>query len=225
VGVKIKQGNPQYGSGDLEIHGDEGTLLQFSGANEDVEVMPLRIISVGEETGRGNFASLSIDRASRPLTLTIDDSLLRPNQLMPGTMIECIPSRILGSSVILSKDDSYIRIIADDDSSFPKLSEFDKKIKDIQISDEPCIVEAIVLQAPETSDVNTKTGDTVSVTSTLLGDDTGEIRLVGWRNQSSSISKLGVGDRVRVIGATPGSGRENKIELTLRSYSSILKLS
>jgi replication factor A1 len=140
-------------------------------------------------------------------------------------MIECIPSRILGSSVILSKDDSYIRIIADDDSSFPKLSEFDKKIKDIQISDEPCIVEAIVLQAPETSDVNTKTGDTVSVTSTLLGDDTGEIRLVGWRNQSSSISKLGVGDRVRVIGATPGSGRENKIELTLRSYSSILKLS
>ena len=25
LGVKVKQGNPQYGSGDLEIHGDEGT--------------------------------------------------------------------------------------------------------------------------------------------------------------------------------------------------------
>lgn len=225
VGVKIKQGNPQYGSGDLEIHGDEGTILQFSSANEDVEVMPLRIISVGEETGRGSFMSLAIDRAGKPLILTIDDSLIRSNQLDPGTMVECIPSRIFGSSVILSKDDSYIRIIADDDPSFPKLSKFDTKIKDIQISRDPCILEAIVLQAPETSDVNTKTGETVPVTSTLLGDDTGEIRLVGWRNQSSAISKLGVGDRIRVIGATAGAGLENKTELTFRSYSSIIKLS
>jgi replication factor A1 len=30
IGVRIKQGNPQYGSSDFEIHGDEGTILEFS---------------------------------------------------------------------------------------------------------------------------------------------------------------------------------------------------
>jgi ssDNA-binding replication factor A large subunit len=224
IGVRIKQGNPQYGKGDFEIHGDEGTILQFSGTQEDVEVMPLRIISIGEETGRGSFLCLVADRAGRTLVLTVDNSLASSDQLSAGAMIECVPSRIFGNSVVLSKDDSYIRV-TDDDASFPKLAKFEKKIKDIQVSQDPCIVEAIVLQVPETADVNTKTGETVPVTSTLLGDDTGEIRLVGWRNQSAGVNKLNVGDRVRLAGVTSGAGREGKAELTLRPYSSVTRLS
>jgi ssDNA-binding replication factor A large subunit len=224
IGVRIKQGNPQYGSGDFEIHGDEGTILQFSETQEDVDVMPLRIVSVGEETGRGSFLCLATDRAGRTFVLTVDNSLASSNQLSAGSMIECVPSRIFGNSVVLSKDDSYIRV-TDDDASFPKLSKFEKKIRDIQVSQDPCIVEAIVLQPPETADVNTKTGETVPVTSTLLGDDTGEIRLVGWRNQSAGVNKLSVGDRVRLAGVTAGTGREGKVELTFRPYSSTIKLS
>jgi replication factor A1 len=224
VGVRVKQGNPQYGNGDFEIHGDEGTILQFSDVQEEVEVMPLRIISVGEETGRGSFLCLAADRAGRALVLTVDNSLASSDQLGAGSMIECVPSRIFGNSVVLSKDDSYIRV-ADDDSSFPKLEKFEKKIKDIQVSQDPCIIEAIVLQAPETADVNTKAGETIPVTSTLLGDDTGEIRLVGWRSQSAGVNKLSVGDRVRLAGVTAGAGREGKVELTLRPYSSVAKLS
>ncbi len=225
IGVKVKQGNPQYGNGDFEIHGDEGTILQFSNSQEEIEVMPLRIVSVGEETGRGSFLCLAADRAGRTFVLTVDNSLARPDQLSAGSMIECVPSRIFGNSIVLSKDDSYIRVTDDDDTSFPKLGKFEKKIKDIQVSQDPCIVEAIVLQEPETADVNTKTGETVPVTSTLLGDDTGEIKLVGWRNQSAGVNKLNVGDRVRLAGVTAGAGREGKAELTLRPYSSVTKLS
>ena len=224
IGVRIKQGNPQYGSGDFELHGDEGTILQFSEVQEDVEVMPLRIVSVGEETGRGSFLSLASDRAGRPLVLTVDNSLASSDQLSAGSMIECVPSRIFGNSVVLSKDDSYIRM-TDDDVSFPNLAKFEKKIKEIQVSQDPYIIEAIVLQAPETAEVNTKTGETVPVTSTLLGDDTGEIKLVGWRNQSAGVNKLGVGDRIRLAGVTAANGREGKLELTLRPYSSVTKLS
>ena len=224
IGVKVKQGNPQYGGGDFEIHGDEGTILEFSGTQEDVEVMPLRIISVGEETGKGSFVCLAIDRAGRPLNLTIDNSLISSNQISSDTLIECVPSRVFGSSVILSKEDSYIRV-TDDDSLFPKLSKFETKIKDIQVSQDPYVIEAIVLQAPETVEVNTKTGETIPLTSTLHGDDTGEIKLVGWRNQSSAVNKLSVGDRIRVAGVTAGMGRESKAELTLKAYSSITRLS
>jgi ssDNA-binding replication factor A large subunit len=226
IGVRVKQGNPQYGSGDFEIHGDEGTILQFSSSQEDVEVMPLRIISIGEETGRGSFMCLGVDRAGSPLILTVDNSLISSKQLNEGVMIECVPSRIFGNSITLSKDDSYVRLTDEgDDTSFPKQSKFERKIQDLQISQDPYIIEAIVLQAPETAEVNTKSGETVPVTSTLLGDDTGEIRLVGWRNQSAGVNKLNVGDRIRLVGVTAGAGREGKAELTLRSYSSITKLS
>jgi replication factor A1 len=224
VGVRIKQGNPQYGNGDLEIHGDEGTILQFSGAEDDVEVMPLRIISVGEETGKGSFVCLAADRGGRTLVLTIDNSLATPDQLSSGSMIECVPSRIFGNSVMLSKDDSYLRKI-DDDPSFLKTSKFESKVKDLAPSpDRQFIVEAIVLQAPETVDVNTKAGETVPVTSTLVGDDTGEIRLVGWRNHSAIVSRLAVGDRINIAGVTANAGREGKTELTFRPYSSIQRL-
>jgi len=223
IGVRVKQGNPQYGSGDVEIHGDEGTILQFSGAQDDVEVMPLRVISVGRETGKGSFVCLAIDRAGKPLTLTIDNSLISSDQLSPDTMMECVPSRIFGTSLMLSKEDSYIRV-TDDDSSFPKLSKFETKIKDVQPSQDPYVVEAIVLQAPETTEVSTKTGETIPLTSTILGDDTGEIRLVGWRQQSAAVNKLGVGDRIKAAGVTAGAGREGKAELTLKSYSSITNL-
>ena len=225
VGVRVKQGNPQFGNGDFELHGDEGTILEFSGSQEDVDVMPLRIISVGEETGRGSFVCLAADRAGRALSLTVDNSLATATQLEPGSMVECIPSRIFGNSVTLSKEDSYLRV-TDDDPSFPKMSKFESKIKDIVATSEPSpvVVEAIVLQAPDTADVNLKSGETVTVTSTLLGDDTGEIRLVGWRGQSNIVNKLSVGDRLRVMGATAGAGREGRPELTLRSYSSITHL-
>jgi replication factor A1 len=187
--------------------------------------MPLRIISVGEETGRGSFVCLAADRAGRTLSLTVDNSLATAGQLEPGSMVECIPSRIFGNSVTLSKEDSYLRV-TDDDPSFPKMSKFESKIKDIVATSEPSpvIVEAIVLQAPDTADVNLKSGETVTVTSTLLGDDTGEIRLVGWRGQSNIVNKLSVGDRLRVMGATAGAGREGRPELTMRSYSSITHL-
>jgi len=225
VGVRIKQGSEQYGNGDFEIHGDEGTLLEFDSQQQEIDVMPLRIISVGEETGRGSINCLAVDRSGRTFALTIDNELLAGEKASAGTIIECVPSRIFGTSMILSKEDSYVRIV-DEDQSFPGLSKFESKIKDIQPSQNPYIVEAIVLQAPDSTDINTKTGELVSVSSTLLGDDTGEIKLVGWRTQSTPVSRLTVGDRIKVIGAYATAGRDNgRSELTLKSHSSIIKIS
>ena len=222
IGVKIKQSNPQYGTGDFEIHGDEGTSLEFFGAQEEIEVMPLRILSIGRESGRGNVNCLAIGKGGKFVSLTVDSTLMNED-ITPEVMIECVPSRIFGTSITLSKDESYIRII-DDDPSFPKLAMLESKIKDIQLSDNPFIIEAIVLQAPNMTEVSTKTGEVVPVTDTLIGDDTGEIRLTGWRSQSSFVNQVNVGDRIKVIGATANNGRDGKVELTLKPHSSIIKV-
>jgi ssDNA-binding replication factor A large subunit len=222
IGVRIKQGNPQYGNSDFEIHGDEGTALEFSGNQLEVEVMPLRIISVGIETKSRTISCLAVNRSHKYFTLNIDKSLMTP-EIRQDAVVECIPSRIFGNSIVLSADDSYMRIV-DDDSSFPYVSMLESKIKDTNSSQDPLFIEAIVLQTPNETEVNTKSAESVPLADTIVGDDTGEIRLVGWREQSSEITKLNVGDRIKVSGVTINSRVGGKQELTLRQYSSITKL-
>lgn len=223
IGVRIKRGNPQYSSGEFEIHGDEGTVFEIFGTKTDIEIKTLKVVSCGEETDKGNVASLAVDKSGKFVHLTIDSTLLT-SPLKYDSMIECVPSRIFGNSMFLYKDDSYIRVI-EDDHTFPEISVFESKIKDIQMSDSPCIIEAIVLQSPNTTEVNTKNGEMISVSDTLIGDDTGEIRLVGWRKQSISVTTLIVGDRIRVLGATGTKGMGGKTELTLNQDSSLIKIS
>lgn len=222
IGVRIKQGNPQYGNSDFELHGDEGTSMEFSGNQVEVELMPLRIISVGRETKRGIVNCLAVDRSRKYFTLSIDRSLMT-SEITQDTVVECIPSRIFGSSVVLSADDSYIRVV-EDDSSFPRASLLESKIKDINSSQDPVLIEAIVLQMPNETEVTTKSSEVIPLTDTILGDDTGEIRVTGWREQSSEIRKLNIGDRIKVVGATINSRAGAKPELTLRPYSSIVKM-
>jgi ssDNA-binding replication factor A large subunit len=138
-----------------------------------------------------------------------------------NSVIDCIPSRIFGNMVFL-KEDSYLELVEND--SFPRVEECIAKIREIHTVGNSYIVESIVLQQPNSTQVNTKNGELVSVTDTLIGDDTGEIRLVGWRDSSNDLEKLKIGDRIRVMGAVLNTGREGKLELTLRKDSSISNL-
>jgi replication factor A1 len=223
IGVRVKQGNPQYGNSDFEIHGDEGTTMEFSGNQLELEAMPLRIISVGRKTSKGKISCLAVDKLRKYFILNIDSNLLT-SEIRQNSTVECIPSRIFGNSIILSAEDSYIRMI-DDDSSFPLASVLESKIKDINSTQDPILTEAIVLQTPNETEVNTKSTEVVPLAATMIGDDTGEIRLVGWREQSAEVRKLNVGDRVKIAGATVNSRIGSKQELTLRQYSSVINIS
>jgi hypothetical protein len=223
IGVRVKQGNPQYGNSDFEIHGDEGTVMEFSENQMEIEAIPLRIISVGRKNRNDVVSCLAVDRLRKYFILNIDCNLLT-SEIRQDSTIECIPSRIFGNSIVLSAEDSYIRII-DDDSSFPLASVLESKIKDINYTQDPILTEAIVLQTPNETEVNTRSTEVVPLAATMIGDDTGEIRLVGWREQSSEVRKLNVGDRVKIAGATVNSRIGSKQELTLRQYSSVINIS
>jgi ssDNA-binding replication factor A large subunit len=217
IGARIKEGNPQYGNGDFEIHGDEGTIIELKEKPQDYEVHSIRIITDGR-TENGTVNYLGVDK-DKKLVYVILQGL--SDKVTPNSILDCIPSRIFGNIVFL-KEDSYLELV--ENKSFPALEECVAKIKDIKTVGESYIVESIILQQPNTAQVNTKTGELVSVTDTLIGDDTGEIRLVGWRDSSNELGKVKVGDRIRIIGALLNTGREGKLELTLRKDSSIINL-
>ena len=243
IGVKVKQGNPQYSNEEFEIHGDEGTIIQVQqvkhvGEKGDMtddeeeeefdgsKVVVLKILSTGTEFESSlNENFLAIDKENKNFISLVIDPKLIEEKISPGIIIEGIPNRVFGNVMYFTDESSYIRIVTDSyEKSFPEDSEIETKIKNIQVSDKPYIVEAIVLQAPNTSNVTTKSGEDITVTETLIGDDTGEIRLTGWRDQSSKIAKLNVGDRVKIIGAVAGMGRENRIEVTLKPFTEIREM-
>jgi hypothetical protein len=243
IGVRVKQGNPQYSNEEFEIHGDEGTIIQVqqikhvdeegaeitAGEEEEFDgskVVVLKILSTGtefESSVNENF--LAIDKENKNFISLVIDPKLIEEKISPGIIIEGIPNRVFGNVMYFTDESSYIRIVTDQyENAFPQDSEIETKIKNIQVSEKPYIVEAIVLQPPNTSNITTKSGEDVAVSETLIGDDTGEIRLTGWRDQSSKIAKLNVGDRVKILGAVAGMGRENRIEVTLKPFTEIREM-
>jgi ssDNA-binding replication factor A large subunit len=216
IGARIKQGNLQYGNGDFEIHGDEATVIELKEKPQDYEVHSIRIISDGRSDTDGiNYVGIDKDKNIAYVNL---QGVAKSDKIKQNSVIDCIPSRIFGNMIFL-KEDSYLELV--ENNSFSTLEECISKIKDIQTVGNSYIIESIILQQPNTTQVNTKNGELVSVTDTLIGDDTGEIRLVGWRDSSPQLEKLKVGDRIRIIGAILNTGREGKLELTLRKDSSI----
>jgi len=219
IGARVKEGNLQYGNGDFEIHGDEGTIIELRDKPQDYEVHTIRIISEGRSDVEAvNYVGIDKDKNIMYVNL----AGIKSNNLNLDSIIDCIPNRIFGNMVFL-KEDSYLEVVEND--SFPKLEECITKIKDIETVGNSYIIESIILQQPNATQVNTKNGELVSVTDTLIGDDTGEIRLVGWRDSSTELDSLKVGDRIRILGAVLNTGREGKLELTLRKDSTINAIS
>jgi ssDNA-binding replication factor A large subunit len=223
IGVKTKIGNPNFSNGDLEIHGDEGTGFEFVEQIEPVENYILRIISARIDQSERKMHCMAIDKATKSYLLLIDSKLF-DIQIETDDVIECYPNRVLGNTIEITDQDSYIQILKED-KDIPMAGQFESKIVDIDSMNKPYVVEVIVLQNPNKMDVNTKSGEIVTVADTIVGDDTGEIRLVGWRESSSLVSELKIGERVRILAVNASSGKEGNIELSLKPYSNIMKIS
>ncbi len=223
IGVKVKAGNPNYGNGDLEIHGDEGTAIDFIDNEKTVDSYILRVISFNEDNNEDKINCIAVDESQKYYMVNINKNLF-DIEINQDDIIECFPTRILGNTIEISSQDSYIQVI-NEDKNIPLSSSLDTKIKNIEVSNNPYFIEAIILQSPNTMDINTKSGETVQVTDTIIGDDTGEIRLVGWRETSRQLKNLSIGERIMVKAVAATTSREGKTELTLKPYSSITKIS
>jgi ssDNA-binding replication factor A large subunit len=223
IGVKTKIGNPNFSNGDLEIHGDEGTGFELVEQIEPVESYTLRIVSARLDPTERKTHCMAIDKDGKSYLLSIDNKLFDIH-FETDDIIECYPSRVLGNTIEITGQESYIQILKED-NDIPKSDQFESKIMEVDSMNKPYVVEVIVLQNPNKVDVNTKSGEIVSVADTIVGDDTGEIRLVGWRESSGLVIDLKIGERVRILGVNAASGKEGNIELSLKPYSNIIKIS
>ena len=208
LGVKTKAGNQG-----LEIHGNDSTIVEIDGEKE-VEPIIARILSISENQ-LGKKLVIVIDKSKKIHKL--NDSSKNLELFNENDVIECMPSKIFGDLITLD-DNSFVRKIEDD--SLPNFSDYRTKISQIIEGIDYCI-EGIVLKEPERREVQTKSGESISLSQVFVGDDSAEIWLKGWREQANLIDKCTLGERFSVTGINAKSGLEGKIELFLTTFSKI----
>ena len=211
IGVRTKRG--QQG---LELHGDEGTVIEIEGADE-VQPMAVRILSL-VKNDTGNTLMLVANHDKKFLNVT--DFVGLTKDLKVGEVIELVPTKIHGNSVTLESD-SFVRKL--DDEKIPAISELRTKIRDLKPSDDTFCIEAIVLKMPERREIQTKTGESVSLSEMFIEDETGQIWLKGWRNQARMLDQFSQGEIITVLGVTAKMGLEGRTELFLTPFSQIIK--
>jgi replication factor A1 len=211
IGVKTKAG--QQG---LELHGDEGTVIEIEGAKE-IEPIVTRILSV-TKSDSGSMLLLGVMQDKKIVNIVDVSSIT--GDLRAGDVIECMPSKVYGSSVTL-EGSSFIRKVVDE--KIPTLSQIRTKIKDIKPNNETYCIEAIILKSPEKREVQTKSGESISLSETFIEDDTGQMWLKGWRTQARLLEQFAQGDIVSVTGVTAKPGLEGRTELFLTSFSVVTR--
>jgi replication factor A1 len=211
LGVKVRPGN--QGS---EIHGNESTMINIEGGKE-AEPLITRVLSIAT-ADNGNNMILAVDNKKN--LYNISDYSNSTSICNEGDVIECMPSKVYGNSVTLDSN-SFVRKL-ENDESIPSLSQIRTKISDVKVDRDYCI-EAIVLRVPERREIQTKSGESISLSEMFVEDDTGQIWIKGWRNQARLIDKCELGEIISVRGLNARSGLEGRIELFLTPFSKITK--
>ena len=209
-GVRTKTGNRG-----LEIHGNDATILEIEGKTE-IEPIIVRLLSVAKSDS-GLTTALGIDKAKKLIQIT--DVSGSVDSFEPNSILECMPSKIFGNIIKIDQD-SFVRKI--DDDSVPNVSELRTKISKIKEESGLCI-EAIILKTPERREIQTKSGEIVSLSEMFVEDDSAQIWIKAWRKQADLLSNLTLGDIITVLGVNAKPGLEGKLELVLTSYSKIIK--
>ena len=211
LGVKVRSGNQG-----LEIHGNDATIVEIEGGKE-AEPVIARVLSM-LTTDNGKKMILAVDNKKN--LYNISDLTNSTSICVEGDVIECMPSKIYGNSIILDEN-SFVRKL-DNDESIPSLSQLRTKINDVKVDRNYCI-ESIILKVPERREVQTKSGESIALSEMFVEDDTGSIWVKGWRNQARIIDKCELGEIVSITGLNTKAGLEGRIELFLTAFSKIIK--
>ena len=214
IGVKVK--STENG---MEIHGNEGTVIEIEG-RKDAEPVVTRILAKINTDSDKKFI-LAADKDKKIFNIT--DALNITNDMGEGDIIECMPTKMYGNSMTLDEN-SFVRRLEDDGiiDTLPTIGELRTKINDVS-ADTTCCLEGIILKISDRREIQTKSGETVALSEMFIEDDTGQIWIKGWRDKAREIDQCQLGEIVSIIGTNARPGYEGKLEVVLNAFSKIIK--
>jgi len=179
-------------NGEYELHGDAGSAVVPA---QKAPPLELRVASA-RETTLGTVL-LAVDNKGKVWTVEKEREAKEP---VIGEAVIVRPDSESGGR-LFCKSTSSISVV--DGSSVPGLDVLATKLRDAKDEASQVMVEVIALSHGSTEDVNLADGTTVKKGELTIGDDTGEMKLVGWRELAEKVLGIEPGERLRVVGATP----------------------
>ena len=199
-------------NGEFELHGDAGSVVTPAKAKR----MEARVAAVlGGPSGQ---TMLVIDREKK--IFSVETTSVAP-LWKEGALVGVVPDSQVGGKLKCTSPGSLEAV---DDDSFPKLQDLSSKLKELKTEGQPVLVEVIALSHGEVEEIRLKDGSTTKRGELVVGDDTAETKVVGWRELAGKVSGIQPGERLRVVGTTPKQTKIGTWELQVTAATSISRV-
>jgi replication factor A1 len=200
-------------SGDFEVHGDTGSAIMMG---PPAEKMELRVAATS--SSQSAKVILGIGRDKRVRFVEIGKGVKEPAL---GDVVGVTPDETVEGRLYCRNANS-LQVIQDE--VFPNLAGLETKLQDVKEEEAQIMVEVIALSHGSVDDVNLRDGTTVKKGELVVGDDTGEIKLVAWRDLSGRLSGIQPGERLRLVGVVAKLMKMGGWVLQISNFSVIERL-
>ena len=199
-------------SGSFELHGDAGSAVTVGQSGPKVE---LRVAAVKSDGERNIVFAIGKDK--RVVVIEMGTTLVP----MRGDLVAVSPEAKSGGTLVYK---SAMSMEVGVDSKFPRLEALNTKISEVDGEGSTIMVEVIALSRGSVDEVRLKDGTAAVRGELVVGDDTGEMKLVAWRDLSQRVEGIRPGERLMILGAVPKLTKMNAWILELGRLSVIEKL-
>ena len=221
LGVSARMTDQQQQS--MEIHGNDSTriIIQDEGGSDgsSMEPITIRILAKPPPSQTGRQAILGIDAMGTLYSVIDTDQMSAAYN--EGEIVECMPAQLHGANVVIDSS-SFIRNAEGDvAASIPTLREAATSITEARPDAGPSLycINCIVINAPDTREIQTKSGETIPLAEMVVADGSGEAVLKAWRNHARTLDRCEMGGKYVITGVRAQRGMGEETDLTLTEYS------
>jgi len=200
-------------NGDFEIHGDAGSAIIVG---EAPQRLVLRVAATTSSQSAKVILGIGKDRRVRFVELGNGVKEFAQNDVVGVAPDEMVNDRLYCRST------GSIQMATDE--SLPDLDGLATKLHEVKEEDARIMLEVIALSHGSVDDVRLKDGATAKKGELVVGDDTGEMKLVAWRDLSGRVSGIQPGERLRLVGVASKSTKMGAWVLELSNFSVIERL-
>ncbi len=200
-------------SGEYEIHGDAGSTIVIAPSAQPTK---LRVAAVSPLAS--GSVLLALDDKGKVRVVELGAKAKKPAK---DEVVVVMPDSESDGRLYCKTEGS---LEVGDSGALPALDSLATKLRDAKDEASQIMVEVIALSHGSVDDVTLKDGSTVKKGELTIGDDTGELKLVAWRDLSERMAGIQPGQRLRVVGVAPKSTKLGAWVLQVSNLTVIEKL-
>ncbi len=200
-------------NGEFEIHGDAGSTILLGRKAE-----PVRFRVAATPRSPEGIILLALDKSKKVKVVEVGKDAGKASK---GDVVAITADNESDGRMICSARGS---VETADGKDFPDLEELATKLRDAKDESSQIMVEVIALSHGAADDVHLKDGSVVKKGELVVGDDTAEMKVDGWREQSEKLLGIQPGERLRISGVSPKATRMGGWVLQLNALSVVEKL-